>query len=125
MSIFSIVVSASAFAGDRRLKGVEIHRQQIDRRDAVAIHLRDMLGKVSPREQSAMDLRHQRFHAAIQDLREAGVVGNFRHLEAGLAQRAGGAAGREDSLPPRPRETPREAAAPFCRRPRLGRGERG
>ena len=59
-------------------------------------HLRDVLGQVAAAEDAAMDLRHQRLHAAVEDLREAGVVGDLLHRHAGLAQRAGGAAGGED-----------------------------
>lgn len=43
-----------------------------------------------------MNFGVQRFHPAVHHLRETGVVGDIAHGNAGIAQQAGRAAGRED-----------------------------
>jgi hypothetical protein len=96
MSMFSIAVSKSAPLRDRRFERVEVHDQQVDRRDRMGRHRGDVLRIVASREQSAMDLGMQRLDAPIHDLGEAGVVGDLDDAMPGIAQRLGGAAGRED-----------------------------
>ncbi len=81
---------------DRFLERVEVDDEKIDRGDGVRLHLLEMGGVIAASEQAAMDLRHQRFHPPVQDLREPGVVRDFLHRDPRLAQRSGGAAGGKD-----------------------------
>ena len=66
-----------------------------------------MLGVAADREQAGVELRVQRLDAAVHDLREAGEVLDRAHLEAGVGELAGGAAGR-DELDPEVGEAARE-----------------
>jgi hypothetical protein len=54
-----------------------------------------VLGQIAARQDAAVHLRVQRLHAAIEHLREAGVIGHFGHGQAGVGQQFGGAAGRQ------------------------------
>ena len=73
MSMFSIASSNGTPAlGDRRLKGIEIHRHQIDRHDAALAERGQVLGQVPPGEQRAVDGRVQRLDPAVEQLGEAG-----------------------------------------------------
>ena len=80
---------------DRRLERIEIDHQQIDRPDAVLRHRRGVLRVVADREQAAMHLRMQRLDPAVHHLGKAGQLGDIDHREAGIAERLGGAAGRD------------------------------
>ena len=62
----------------------------------VAVLRGGVLGQVAAAKDAAVDLRHQGLHAAIEDFRKAGVVGDLAHRHAGLAQGMGGAACGED-----------------------------
>jgi hypothetical protein len=48
-------------------------------------------------EQSAVDARMQRLDAAAHDFGESGHFADFGHVQAGVAQRARGAAGRDQA----------------------------
>ncbi len=48
------------------------------------------------REQAAMDFRMQRLYAPIHHLRHTGDLGDVGDVEAGVAQRLGGAPGRDE-----------------------------
>ena len=85
----------------RRLERVEVDRHEVDRRNAVLRHLRQMLRQIAAAEDATVDLRHQRLHPAVQDLRKPGVRRHVRDRHAGLAQRAGGAASGQDLDPAR------------------------
>ena len=88
-------------ARDGRLERVQVDHDQVDRRDVVRGHLRAMLRQVAAAEDAAVDLRDQGFDAAVEDFREAGVLGDFLHGDRGFAQRAGRAAGGQDFHPVR------------------------
>ena len=106
----------------RRLERVEIDRHQIDRRDVVVLHLLQMLRQIAPAEHAAMDLRHQGFHAPVENFREAGMVRDFLHRHAGIAQRLGRAAGGEDFHALAPPERVRTRPARLCRKRKSARG---
>ena len=55
-----------------------------------------VLGQVAAGQNAAVNLRMQRLHAPVEHFREAGVVGHFGHLEAGVSQQLGGAASGEE-----------------------------
>ena len=60
-----------------------------------ALDRRHVLGAVAAREQAAVDRRVQRLDAAVEHLREAGVLGDLGHRQAGAGEQLRGAAGRE------------------------------
>ena len=73
----------------RLLERIEVHRNEIDRRDAMFRHLSHVLGHIPPAQNAAMDLRHQRLHPPVEDLRKTGMFRNLLHRHAGLTQHAG------------------------------------
>ena len=96
MSMFSIgLVVAAVRAGDGGGERVEVHHQQVDRRDAVLRH--DRIVDAAAAEQSAVDLRMQRLDAPVHDLGEAGVARRPRAPATPLCgQQPRRAAGGED-----------------------------
>ncbi len=58
-------------------------------------------GVGAPRQDAAMDRGLQGLHPAVHDLGEARVVAHLDHLQPGIAQRLGRAAGRQDLDPVR------------------------
>ena len=72
----------------RRLEGVEVDDDEIDRRDGVLGRLRLVLGVAAHGEQAAVDLGMQRLHAAVEHL------GKSRQLRDVLDGEALGAQGR-------------------------------
>jgi len=102
--VFDAIIESGTLR-DCRLKRVEIHRHQINRRNPMRFHLRQMLSQIAPAQNAAMHLRHERFHAPIKDFRKARMVRYILHRHARLAQRLGGAAGGENLHPTRRQET--------------------
>jgi hypothetical protein len=90
--------SIEACIGTRHglLEGVEVDHQQVDATDAVLVERAHVLGKVATGEQSAVDLRVQRLHAAVEHLRETGVLGHFGHGEPLFGKKLRGAAGGQE-----------------------------
>ena len=82
---------------DRRLERIQIHRDQIDRRDAVGFDVALVARVVAAREQAAVHARVQRLHPAAQHLRAPGELRDVDDGQARRAQRLGGAA-RGDQL---------------------------
>ncbi len=80
-------------ARGRRLERIEVHDQQIDRRDLVLRHHR--IVDAAPAEQAAVHLRVQRLDAAVHDFGKAGQRRDVGDRHAALAQRRGAAAGRD------------------------------
>ncbi len=76
------------------LERIEIHHHEIDRLDAVCGHRAGVVLVGADGEQAAMHPGMQRLDAAVHHLGEAGELRNVDHLEAGVFQRLGGAAGR-------------------------------
>ncbi len=72
-------------ARHRGFKRIEVHRNEVDRGDAVLFHLRHMFGHATAAQDSAMHLRHERFYTPIEDFGEAGVLGDIRNRKTGLA----------------------------------------
>ena len=89
------VVQVNTRLGHRRLEGVEVHHHQIDGQDAVLAH-RGLVDRVAAQvEQSAVNPRVQRLHPTVQHLREAGVLGDVAHRQAGITNRLSGSTGGE------------------------------
>ena len=85
-----------AGARDGALERVEVHADEVDELDVVLGGLRHVLGVVAQREQPGVEPRVQRLDAAVHDLREAGEVVDGADVEARIAQRGRGAAGRDE-----------------------------
>ena len=81
---------------DGRLERIEVHHQQIDRLDAVLLHRSGVLFVGADRQQPAMHFRMQRLDPAIHHFGEAGQLGDVDHLQPGIFQRLGRAAGRNE-----------------------------
>ena len=88
------VVERATGLGHRLAEGIEIHHHQIDGRDAMLRHDRQMAGQIAPAENAAMHLGMQGLDAAVEHLGKAGVVRDVGDVESGVAQQLGGAAGR-------------------------------
>ena len=76
------------------LERIQVDRDQVDARDVVRLQRRVV--DAAPRQQAGVNFRVQGFDPAVQQFREAGVVGHFHDRDAALAQLPGGAAGGED-----------------------------
>ena len=81
--------------GHGLLEGIQVHHHQVDTADVVRGDGVHVLGEVATGEDAAVHLRVQGLDAAVEHFREAGVLGDVGHRQAGLAQQAGGAAGRQ------------------------------
>jgi len=81
---------------DGGFEGVEVDDDEVDEVDAVFLGFVEVLMRVAPAEEAAVDLRVQGLNAAFHDLREAGVLADVRHRQAGVAEHLGGAAGGEE-----------------------------
>ena len=78
---------------DCLLERVEVHRNQIDERNAVLLRGRQVLRIVAEGQQSAVDLRMQGLDPAVHHLGKAGVVGDIGDLDPALSQVRGSASG--------------------------------
>eukprot|EP01037_Dinobryon_pediforme_P030474 gene30475-34574_t len=97
--------------GDGRFERVEIDDNEIDRGDPVFLHRRDMRRIIAHREQAAMDVGMERFHAPVHHLGKTRKLANVADVESRIAQRLGGAAGR-DQFDAVAGKTPREIDDP-------------
>ena len=82
--------------GDRFTKWIQIDHHQIDRRNIVFFGRLLMIFQITALQQPAMNFWMQRFHPPIHHFRKAGVIADLDHLDAGLGQFLGRAAGREN-----------------------------
>ena len=73
---------------------IEIDHHQIDRADLMLLHRCGVRGIVAHREQAAVNLGVQRLDAAVHHLGKPRQVRNVAHRQPGVAQRLGGAPGR-------------------------------
>ena len=86
------IISMPGVARER----VEVHDDQIERLDAVLVEVGAVLGIVAVGQDAAVHLGMQRHDTVAEDRRVAGEVGDVGDGEARLAQRAGGAAARDE-----------------------------
>ena len=63
------------------------------------LQLGEVFGAVAAGEDAGVDLGDEGLDPAVEDFREAGVVGDVLDRDGGVAQRVGGAAGGEDFGP--------------------------
>ena len=85
-----------ALAGHRGLEGIEIHHHQLEGEDAVLGQRFHVRGIVVAAEDSAVDLRVERFEPAVHHFGEAGVLGHVADGDALVLQVFSGSAGAED-----------------------------
>ena len=90
------VLKSDVRLGHSLLERVEVYDDEIDRPDAVFGGGGGVFVIFAQEKQAAMDHRVQRLDATVEHLGETGVVAQVLHLDAALAQRPGGAAGRDD-----------------------------
>ncbi|ABA48884.1 hypothetical protein BURPS1710b_3404 [Burkholderia pseudomallei 1710b] len=74
---------------------IQVHDEQVDRRNPVRFERLHVLGQVAAGEDAAVHLRVQRLHAPIEHFREAGVVGHFGDGQARVGEQFRGAARRQ------------------------------
>ena len=74
-------------------KRIEIYHQKVDSLDALCRHGGNMVIKVAPRQQTAMNFGVKRFDAPAHDFRKSGYIGNIGNAKAGIAKQAGRPAG--------------------------------
>jgi hypothetical protein len=72
--------------GNGLTKRVEVDDQQIDAIDLMFFEGRHVRITIASREQSAMNLRMQRFNATVEDFWGASVFGNLGDLETSLRE---------------------------------------
>ena len=87
--------------GHRLLERIEVHRNQIDRANAVLFHRRLVRRIAAKKKQAAVDFWMQCLHAAVEHFRKTGIIAQFDDRQAGLTQDLGGAAGRNQFHPGR------------------------
>ncbi len=107
----------------RRLERIQIDRDQIDRRDTMLRHLRDVFRQIATPENAAVNLRHQRLHSPIEDLRKAAVFGYLGDRQC--RHHAASARNRWSSricTPCRGQRRRNGNPGRICRIPRSGRG---
>ncbi len=98
-ALHALVVARAA--RQHRLEGVEVDHQQVDQRDPLRRRRVEMVRRVPPGEQPAVNARMQGLHPAVHDLGEAGDIGDVGRRDSRLLERARGAARGENLHPPR------------------------
>ena len=89
-------VDMDAGAGCGGLEGIEIDDDHVDRLEAVLGDGGLVLGVDADMEDAAVDLGMQGLDAAVKHLGKAGEIGDVADIQAGLAEGAGRAAGRDE-----------------------------
>ena len=96
VDILDQIFHAGVRLGGRLLEPVEIDRHHIDGRDTVLANGANMRGIPADGENSAVDFGMQSLHAAVEHFGKAGDIGNILDWNAGFANQARGAAGRDE-----------------------------
>jgi hypothetical protein len=92
---------------DRLLERVQIHDDEVDRRDLLRRQIRAVVFAVAPRQDAAVDARVQRLDAAAQHLGTPRQRRDLGHLEPVVGQDSSGSA-RGDQLDAQLRQRPCE-----------------
>ena len=96
VDVLDEVFKSDAGVGGRFFEGVEVDDDHVDGLDAGGLGLVAMLLVAAHVENAAVHFGVQCLDAAVEHLGEAGEVGDLAHGEAGIAQGAGGATGRNE-----------------------------
>ena len=70
-------------------KRIEVYHQKVDSLNALRRHGGNMIIKVAPRQQTAMNFGVKRFDAPAHDFRKSGHIGNIGNAKTGTAKQAG------------------------------------
>src|SRR5580704_2389902 len=81
---------------DRFFKWIKIANNDLERNNPMIANGGGIRSQIGTSENGAVDLRMQRFHAAIHDLRKAGIRRNIDNGEAVFLQELPCPAGRND-----------------------------
>ena len=111
IDILDRFVAGDAGLRYRTLERIEVDDHQIDRLDSVILHLLLMARFGAAAQNSAVDFRMQRLHAAVEHLGKAGELFDRLDLHARRFERGLGASGR-DQLDAAARERAREIREP-------------
>ena len=95
VDVLDTIVVACAFR-QSRFERIEIDHQQVDRRDAVALHRLLVFGIVSDSEQTAMHLRMQRLDPSVHHFRKTRQFRNVGDFQSRGCNRLGGASGGDE-----------------------------
>ncbi|CWP79485.1 Uncharacterised protein [Neisseria meningitidis] len=96
VDVFNRVFQCAVWFGDGGGEGVEVDTHKVDVADTVFFHLGNVFVQIAPTQNTAVDFRMQRFHAAVEHFGEAGIVGDFNHGNARIGKQFRRAAGGED-----------------------------
>ena len=96
VDVFNRVFQRAVRLGDGGGEGVKVDAHEVDVADAVLFHLGDVFAQITPPQNTAVDFRMQRFHAAVEHFGKTGIVGDFNHGNARIGKQLRRAAGRED-----------------------------
>ncbi len=92
---FDQVGFGTSAAAQTLFERVQVHDDEVEQLDAVRLDLLRVVGVVGGQD-SAMDLRMERLHPAVEDLWKARDAGDVGHVHALVAKRLGGPAGAHD-----------------------------
>ena len=120
IDVFDRFPSRHAVAGNCLFESVKIHHDEINGGDTVRGGLRDVLRKITTKEQTAVDQGMQCLHPPVEHLGKSGVCGNVGHGKAGLAQRRRRAAGGQNF-----HTVPGQAAGKVNKPGFVGHGKKG
>ena len=85
-----------AFFRDRRFEWVQIHDDEIDRRNRQTLDVRDVIGVIAIMQNRAEHFRRERLYASAENFGSARPFRDRRDRHAGVAQMLGRAACREN-----------------------------
>mmetsp|Transcript_8361 Transcript_8361/g.19738 ORF Transcript_8361/g.19738 Transcript_8361/m.19738 type:complete len:546 (-) Transcript_8361:147-1784(-) len=85
-----------AALGHCLLEGVQVDHYEVDLADSVLLHLALVSGVAAGRQEASVNLRVQRLHSSIKDLRGASVVSHILDSAAKITEFGGCAARGED-----------------------------
>ncbi len=102
---------ARAVAARDVLERIQVHADQVERRDVLFVERGHVAFLVAAGEDRGVDARVERLHAAAEHLGHLRELLDARHLEAGVLERRRGSAAR-DELDAETREPAREVLEP-------------
>ena len=92
IDVFNRVFERAARLRHGFAEWVEVHHDEIDQRNVCRRHRAHVLGQQAIGEDAAVHFRVQRLHAPVEHFREAGVIADVDHFQAGVADQLRGAA---------------------------------
>src|SRR5205085_1415292 len=96
VDLFDCFFACYTLASDRLRKRIEIHNDHIDRLDAVLLHRGNVFRVIAQSQQTPVNARMKSFDASIHHLGKTRHVRNIAHVNPGVTQNPGAAAGADD-----------------------------